>query len=115
MRKIRDILRLKHENKLANRQIAKSLSVPKSTVADHLTRARMAGLKWPLPDDVDETTLERLLFPPPPSASVQRPMPETPGHRSREIPDMRLLGGGHLGWMGVERGICPPPGSSSPV
>ena len=76
MRKIRDILRLKHENKLANRQIAKSLSVPKSTVADHLTRARMAGLKWPLPDDVDETTLERLLFPPPPSASVQRPMPD---------------------------------------
>lgn len=76
MRKIRDILRLKHKNKLANRQIAKSLSIPKSTVADHLTRAKMAGLEWPLPNDMDDTMLERFLFPPPPSVSAHRPMPD---------------------------------------
>lgn len=76
MRKIRDILRLKEENKLANRQIAKSLSIAKSTVADHLVRARMAGITWPLPDGMDEETIERLLFPPPPLASVLRPMPD---------------------------------------
>ena len=78
MRKVRDILRLKYENRLTNRQIARSLSAARSTVADHLTRARMAGIEWPLPDGLDDEALERLLFPPPQPNSVERPPPDLP-------------------------------------
>ena len=36
----------------------------------------MAGIAWPLPDDMDDESIEKILFPPAPSASVQRPMPD---------------------------------------
>lgn len=64
MRKIKEVLRLKYELGLANRQIARSCSVNHSTVADYLFRAKTAGLdRWPLPDDLDEARLEARLFP----------------------------------------------------
>jgi transposase len=51
----------------------------RTAVADYLRRAAAAGLSWPLPDGMDETRLERLLFPPPPSIpSSERPLPEWP-------------------------------------
>lgn len=37
--------------------------VARSTVAEYLRRARAAGLSWPLPEELDEETLERRLFP----------------------------------------------------
>ena len=65
MRKIKEVLRLKFEAGLANRQIARSCRVNHSTVADYLQRAEAAGLiSWPLPVDLDETGLEARLFPP---------------------------------------------------
>jgi DNA-binding transcriptional regulator LsrR (DeoR family) len=64
MRKIKEVLRLKFELGLANRQIARSCSVNHSTVADYLYRAKVAGLDyWPLPADLDEVGLEARLFP----------------------------------------------------
>jgi transposase len=64
MRKIKEVLRLKFELGLANRQIARSCSVNHSTVADYLSRAKAAGLDcWPLPADLDESGLEARLFP----------------------------------------------------
>lgn len=62
MRKVKDVLRLKHAAQFSNRQIADAIGVARSTVADYLRRAEMAGLTWPLPDDLDEETLDRLLF-----------------------------------------------------
>src|SRR5215467_885890 len=63
MRKIKEVLRLKFELGLANRQIARSCSVNHSTVADYLYRAKAAGLdRWPLPADLDEVGLEARLF-----------------------------------------------------
>ena len=50
MRKIREILRLKHDNGLTDRQIAESCLVSRSTVASYLVRAESAGLAWPIPD-----------------------------------------------------------------
>jgi transposase len=77
MRKIREILRLRYEAGLSNRQIARSCSVGRATVADYLRRAAAAGLSWPLPERMDETRLERLLFPPPPSIPPsERPLPD---------------------------------------
>lgn len=76
MRKILEILRLKHEVGLSNRSIAKSCSVARSTVGDYLRRTAAMGLVWPLPAEMDEAALERLLFPPPLPPGFQRPLPE---------------------------------------
>ena len=63
MRKIYEILRLKYGHGLSNREVALSVSVSRSTVADYLLRAQVAGISWPLPDGLDETGLEQRLFP----------------------------------------------------
>jgi transposase len=78
MRKIKEVLRLKFELGLANRQIARSCSVNHSTVADYLRRATAAGLdRWPLPADLDEAGLEARLFRARPAAAAEaRPAPD---------------------------------------
>jgi transposase len=63
MRRIRELLRLKHENGLSSRQIAASLGISKGAVGEYLRRALVAGLAWPLPEALSDTALERLLFP----------------------------------------------------
>ena len=77
MRKIREVFRLKFECEISNRQIAKSCHIARSTVGEYLFRFQQANLNWPLPDDMDDTQLENLLYPPTasPFASV-RPMPD---------------------------------------
>lgn len=62
MRKIREVLRLKFECGLTNRQIAKSTSIARSTVGDYVHRAKAANLVWPLPDDMDDSRLEQIIF-----------------------------------------------------
>jgi transposase len=78
MRKIRDVLRMKFEIGLSERAIARSLSLSSGGVNGYLQRARVAGLSWPLPGGLEDAALERLLFPPPPSAAVAstRPVPD---------------------------------------
>ena len=63
MRKISEILRLKYGHGLSNREVALSVSVSRSTVADYLLRAQAASVSWPLPEGLDEVGLERQLFP----------------------------------------------------
>lgn len=67
MRQVHEVLRLKWASGLSDRQIAQSLGLSRPTVAHYVHRAQVAGLSWPLPDALDETALERLLFPPPPA------------------------------------------------
>lgn len=76
MRRIRDLLRLRHENGLSTRLIATALGISKGAVGGYLQRALVAELGWPLPEDLTDTALERLLFPgePKPTA-VPRPEP----------------------------------------
>lgn len=52
MRKIKDILRLRHEAGLSYRGIAQSLNIGSGTVVDYLTRAKQAGLSRPIPKDL---------------------------------------------------------------
>ena len=66
MRKIKEVLRLKWSKRLSNRRIASSCGIARPTVSEYLRRAESAGLTWPLPASLDDTRLERLLFPPPP-------------------------------------------------
>ncbi|MEZ5519269.1 MAG: IS21 family transposase [Gammaproteobacteria bacterium] len=72
MRKIKEVLRLKWVSGLSNRKIAASCGIGRPTVSEYLRRAESAGLRWPLPDDLDEARLERLLFPPPPDLPAQQ-------------------------------------------
>ena len=62
MRKIRDVLRL-HDQGMSARQIATSLAVGRTAVREYLSRARSAGLSWPLPEGLDDEALEARLYP----------------------------------------------------
>ncbi len=63
MRKIKEILRLCWENGFSARQASASCGVGRTTIKEYLGRAEKAGLSWPLSEDLDETSLENLLFP----------------------------------------------------
>jgi transposase len=71
MRQIKEVLRLHHEAHLSERQIAHTCRVSRSTVQRYLERATAVNLGWPLPESLDDTQVERLLFPaPPPDAAA---------------------------------------------
>jgi len=77
MRQIHEVLRLKWAAGLSERQIARSLGLSRPTVAAYVRRAQMAGVSWPLPDEIDAATLEQRLFP-----ASATPVPAT-----RLVPD----------------------------
>jgi len=54
MRKIRTILRLHHESKLSQHQIASSLHLSVGVVNKYLKRAASVGLSWPLSKEYDD-------------------------------------------------------------
>jgi transposase len=62
MRQIREILRLKHEQGLHHRAIARACGVGVGTVSEYLQRVQEAGLGWPLPPELDDAALEVRLF-----------------------------------------------------
>ena len=62
MRNIREVLRLKWHKGLSNRQIAISCAISRSSVGEHITKAKKAGLCWPLPEHLDDTALEWMLY-----------------------------------------------------
>ena len=74
MRQIQEILRLKHQNQLSVREIARSCGLPASTVGDYLKRAAAAGLSWPLPEGQSEAELLQRLLATPAAASSQSGM-----------------------------------------
>ncbi|MDD3928076.1 MAG: IS21 family transposase [bacterium] len=61
MRNVREILRLKMGMGLKARQVARSCKVSHSTVLDYEKRIKEAGLSWPLPEDMDDIALERIV------------------------------------------------------
>jgi transposase len=86
MRQIQEILRLKHQNQLSVREIARSCGLPASTVGDYLKRAAAAGLSWPLPEGQSELELlQRLLATAPATRSQNEPvLPDWP-HIHQEL------------------------------
>jgi len=77
VRKIREILRLKHEASLSNRAIAGACNISNSTVGEYLRRAEAAGISWPL-GELGEDELYQKLFGDP------VPVPET---KPKPLPD----------------------------
>ena len=77
MRKIKEVLRLKYDSGISEREIARSCSISRSTVADYIRRAAAAGLTWPEASTLAQGQLEERLFPTEhiPS-SVKRPAPD---------------------------------------
>ena len=78
MRKLKEVLRLRFELKLSQRQIARSCSIGQCTVYDYLKRAQAAGIVWPLPEGWDDARLEEALFGPSPRRVYEscRPTPD---------------------------------------
>ena len=63
MRKIREVLRLRHEQGLSHQAVARVCAIGVGTVNRYLRRAVEAGLGWPLPVELDDAALEARLFP----------------------------------------------------
>jgi transposase len=62
MRKIREVLRLKFEVGLSDRQIAVTVGSARSTVQECFSRCRQAGIGWPLSADLSEEALQEKLY-----------------------------------------------------
>lgn len=60
MRKIREVLRLKFELDLSERQISKSTQVSRPTISDYLRRFAVSGLSWPLPAELADADIEKV-------------------------------------------------------
>jgi hypothetical protein len=92
MRKIRDVLRLSLGEQLSQRRVAAASGLPRTTVKDYLRRAEAAGLKWPLPADMDDAALEAQLFVSSASPSQCRPLPEWDKvHKELRRPHVTLM------------------------
>ena len=79
MRKLREVLRLKHERGLSHRAIAQACAIGLGTVTLYLRRTAQCGLGWPLPTELDDAALEARLF--------RRPAPV----RNRARPDCAYI------------------------
>ena len=103
MRKIREVLRLALGEELSRRQVSAASGVPLTTVNDYLRRAASAGLKWPLPGELDDAGVEALLYPPTSPSVVTRPVPDW-GRVHKELRRKRVTL--QLLWMEY-REACP--------
>lgn len=63
VRKIREVLRLRFEAGLSERQVASALAIARSTVQECLRRCREGGIGWPPPAELDEVALQARLYP----------------------------------------------------
>jgi len=85
MRKVREVLRLKFELGLDNRQIAVSCRISHVTVGKYLARFAATGLSWPLPAEIDDGQIMRRLYGgTEPSREPARPLPD-PATLHREL------------------------------
>jgi transposase len=76
MRKISEVFRQRLEMKRSYRDISRSLNISTSTISDYLSRGRMAGLSWPLPEGLTEQQLYDMLFLPVKASRDERSHPD---------------------------------------
>lgn len=77
MRKVKEILKLKHGAGLSYHQIARGVNVSTSTVHDIIGRFNKAGLSWPLPAEFEcEKALEKRLYPEQKAVKEKKPEPD---------------------------------------
>src|SRR3981081_949502 len=73
MRKVREVLRLKHTLGMSLRQISEATGVGKTVVGESVRRAGVIGITWPVTETIDDAELERRLFPVPGETAAPRP------------------------------------------
>ena len=83
MRKIKDLLRLKYQQRLSHRQIAASLGIAVGSVHEYLQRADKAQVTWPQSERLSESESGE-----PPLSPVETPRTQEDsrcrtGHKSR--------------------------------
>lgn len=76
MRKIREILRLRWEQKLSVRETAACVDLSTGVVGKVSQRAKASGLSWEQASSLDEVALERMLYGDPRSKTDIKPKPE---------------------------------------
>src|SRR5262245_61621045 len=64
MRKIREVLRLTHELGRSVREVSKATGVGKTSVGEFVARAKVIGITWPIPAEINDADLEKRLFTP---------------------------------------------------
>jgi Sigma-70, region 4 len=62
MRKIKEILRLRFELGLGQREIARACSISQGAVHTYLKKVAGAGIQWPLSEEWDEKQIEEAVF-----------------------------------------------------
>ncbi len=73
MRKVREVLRLKHALGMSYRKISEATGVSKTQAAEYVRRAEASGIRWPLPEGIDDAEPDRRLFPVASSSLRARP------------------------------------------
>lgn len=63
MRNIREILRLHFEAKLSIRQISACTKASVGGVQKLLAKVKQSGITWPLPSDIDDAQLAKIIYP----------------------------------------------------
>ena len=63
MRKIRETLRLRHEAGMSVRQISTHTDTSVGAIQNLLNKAARAGVGWPLPEELADEALVKLLYP----------------------------------------------------
>ena len=62
MRRINEVLRLRFELGLGQREIARACAISQGAVHNYLKKVAAAGISWPLPEGWDEKRVEQALF-----------------------------------------------------
>src|ERR1700730_3666671 len=80
MRKIKEVLLLRLDLGLGQREIARACSISQGAVHNYLKKAAGAGMQWPLPEGWDEKQIEAAVFGKqlPKEESSQRACPDFP-------------------------------------
>lgn len=84
MRKIREILRLRRQQRLSVRETARALSVSVGVVSKTASRAEKAGVSWEVAEGLDDVALEERLYGRVTGPSDDRPRPD-PVHLHTEL------------------------------
>jgi transposase len=73
MRRIREILRLRHEQGLSVREAVRALGVSVGVVSKTASRAAKAGITWDVAEGMTDVALEERMYGRPASPSDDRP------------------------------------------
>ncbi len=91
MRKIKEVLRLKWECSLGDRQIAEICKIGRTTVQEYLSQVRVSQLTWEQITQLSDDALEKKFFPGNPNSIVSRPIPDwNEVHVERKKPGVTL-------------------------